>query len=56
MFDKGAYEAQNVIERLIGRLQECRWRATRYETCARCYLAGVITRRCFRKLGVSDTA
>jgi len=54
--DKGSYAERNAIERLIGRLQGCRWLATRYETCARCCLAGGIIRRCFRKLGVSDTA
>jgi len=40
MVDKALHAKRTVIERLIRRLQECRWLATRYETYARCYLAG----------------
>lgn len=52
--DKALHAKRTVIERLIRRLQACRWLAIRYETCARCYSAGghhpamLPQTRCFR--------
>lgn len=40
-FDREAYRRRNVIERLIGKLKECRRIATRYEKLALHYLAMV---------------
>lgn len=40
-FDRAAYRRRNVIERLIGRVKECRHVATRYDKLAASYLAFV---------------
>jgi transposase len=39
--DWGSYRARNVVERLVGRLKECRRVATRYDKTAASYLAFV---------------
>ena len=41
-FDKTRYKRRNVIERLIGRLKECRRIATRYDKLAESFKAFVI--------------
>ncbi len=38
-FDRAAYRERNVVERLINRLKQWRWVATRYEKRASNYLA-----------------
>lgn len=38
-FDREAYRRRNVVERLVGRLKECRRLATRYEKLAVNFLA-----------------
>ena len=43
-FDKETYRRRNVVERLIGRLKECRRIATRYDKLAESF-------RCFILLG-----
>lgn len=40
-FDREAYRQRNIVERLIGRLKQCRRIATRYEKRAANYLAMV---------------
>jgi transposase len=40
-FDPIAYRGRNVVERLVGRLKECRRVATRYEKLAVCFHAVV---------------
>jgi transposase len=41
LMDWGLYRERNVIERLVGRLKECRRIATRYDKLASSYLAFV---------------
>ena len=41
LMDRGLYRARNVVERLVGRLKECRRVATRYDKTAASYLAFV---------------
>jgi transposase len=40
-FDKQVYRQRNVIERLFGRIKECRRIATRYDKLDECYLGFV---------------
>ena len=40
-YDRGAYKLRNVIERLVGRLKQCRRIATRYEKTATNFLGFV---------------
>ena len=41
-FDKGQYKRRNVVERLIGRLKECRHLATRYDKLGESFRAFVL--------------
>ncbi len=41
LMDWGLYRARNVVERLVGRLKECRRVATRYDKTTTSYLAFV---------------
>ena len=40
-YDRCAYKLRNVVERLVGRLKQCRRIATRYEKTARNFLGFV---------------
>jgi transposase len=41
LYDRCAYKLRNVVERLVGRLKQCRRIATRYEKTARNFLGFV---------------
>ena len=58
-FDRTTYRRRNIVERLVGWLQENRRLATRYEKLAVNFLAMVklaMIQRCLRLLDSSDTA